>query len=364
MSIAKTLINQGFSVDYVSPLPKKYGWITRGKWLYYRHFFHQDYYSWAEPIVCWSYANQVSRKLAHLNSDIIISPEGAIPTAYLECQQPIVLWVDTALGALIDFFPYMSNLCEETQKNILALEKLAFNKCKLLIVTSEWAVDRIVKLYGIDREKIRVIPRGANIEIKPGRTMEDVQELIKSRDNKVCRLIFVGVEWRRKGGDFAVAVAKKLNEVGVPTELIVVGCQPISEEPLPSFVKPLGYINKNQPDGLSQICRLMGESHFLILPTLADTNPHVLAEANAFGVPCLTTKIAGIPTVIKDDINGKTFSVDAKVEDYCNYVVQYWTQYQKYEQLAISSFNEYLTRLNWEVAGIAAKQLILSRRRD
>ncbi|WP_427160628.1 glycosyltransferase [Aliinostoc sp. HNIBRCY26] len=357
--IAKTLTNQNIFLDYLGPLQKTQSWLTRSKWLYYHHLFKKDYYSWSEPIVCRSYGNQVAKKLRDIRSDIVISPEGAIPTAYLECQQPIVLWIDTTLTELINFFPHLSNLCQETKNNIYQMEKAALDKCKLLIVTSEWARETIVKTYGIEKSKIRIIPRGANIEIKPGKSLVEITELVKSRGDKICKLIYSGVDWKRKGGDIALGVAKKLNEIGVHTELTIIGCQPISEEPLPSFVKPLGYINKNQPDGLSKMCKLIGDSHFLILPTKADTNPHVLAEANAFGVPCLTTKIAGIPTVIKDDINGKTFSVDANVEDYCNYVIQYWTEYHKYEQLAISSFNEYLTRLNWEVAGITAKQLLL-----
>ncbi|MDM9381073.1 glycosyltransferase [Chlorogloeopsis sp. ULAP01] len=357
--IAQILTNQNILIDYLGPLQKNFSWLTRGKWLFYNHLIKKDYYSWAEPIVCQNYANQVAKKLAHLDSEIVISPEGAIPTAYLECQQPIVLWIDTTLTELINFFPHLSNLCQETRNNIYKMEKAALEKCKILIVTSEWAVETVVKTYGIDKSKIYVIPRGANIEIKPERTFADITELVKSRNKKICKLIYSGVDWQRKGGDIALAVAKKLNEIGLETELTVIGCQPISKEPLPSFVKPLGYINKYQPDGLSQMCQLIGDSHFLMLPTRADTNPHVLVEANAFGVPCLTTNIAGIPTVIKDNINGKTFAVDAPIDDYCNYILNYFTHYHEYERLAMSSFNEYVYRLNWEVAGRTAKQLFL-----
>ncbi|UKO97154.1 glycosyltransferase family 4 protein [Nostoc sp. UHCC 0870] len=358
-SIAKTLTNQDILINYLGPLQKRKSWLTRSKWLYYHHLFKKDYYSWAEPIVCQNYAHQVAEKLAHLNIDIVISPEGAIPIAYLECKQPIVLWIDTTLTELINFFPHMNNLCQETKSNIYKMEKAALEKCKLLIVTSKWAVETVVKTYGIDKSKIHVIPRGANIEIKPARTFADITELVKSRGEKICKLIYSGVDWQRKGGDIALAVAKQLNKMGLETELTIIGCQPSFEEPLPSFVKPLGYISKNQPDGLARMCKLIGDSHFLILPTKADTNPHVLVEANAFGVPCLTTNIAGIPTVIRDDINGKTFAVDAAIEEYCHYIVKYLTHYHEYEQLAMSSFNEYLYRLNWEVAGRTAKQLIL-----
>ncbi|NES93359.1 MAG: group 1 glycosyl transferase, partial [Okeania sp. SIO2B9] len=67
----------------------------------------------------------------------------------------------------------------------------------------------------------------------------------------------------------------------------------------------------------------------------------------------------GIPTVIKDEINGKIFSVDTSVDNYCEYIINYLTNYPKYEQLAMSSFNEYLYRLNWSVAGQKAKKLFM-----
>ena len=239
------------------------------------------------------------------------------------------------------------------------MEKAALEKCKLLIVTSEWAVEKVVKTYGIERSKIKVVPRGANIELRPNRTIEDIQNLVKSRETKPCKLIFSGVFWQRKGGDVALEVAKKLNELGLETELTVIGCQPIYDKPLPSFVKPLGYIDKSKGNGLLRMSKLISESHFLILPTRADINPHVLVEANAFGVPCLTTNVAGIPTVIKDEINGKLFTLDSSVDNYCEYIINYFRNYPKYKQLAMSSFNEYLHRLNWSVAGQTAKKLFM-----
>ncbi len=357
--ISKTLINQDIVIDYLGPLQKKNSWLTRSKWLFYHNLFKTDYYSWAEPIVCKNYASQVAQKLANSDIEIVLSPEGATPTAHLECRQPLIIWIDTILAELINFYPYLSNLCQETKNNIYAMEKAALEKCQLLIVTSDWAVETVVKTYGIESSKIQVIPRGANLELQPNRSIEDINNLIKSRGTKPVKLLFSGVDWQRKGGNIALEVAKKLNELGLDTELIVIGCQPISEEPLPSFVKPLGYIDKSKSEGLSRMCQLIGESHFLILPVQADINPNVLLEANAFGVPCLATNVAGIPTIIKDDINGKLFAVDGSIDDYCEYIINFLTNYQQYEQLAMSSFNEYLHRLNWSVAGQKAKKLFM-----
>lgn len=52
--------------------------------------------------------------------------------------------------------------------------------------------------------------------------------------------------------------------------------------------------------------------------------------------------------------------MDAKISDYCNYIITYLLNYSKYENLALSSFNEYRNRLNWLAAGQRAKNLFMN----
>ncbi|NES78855.1 MULTISPECIES: glycosyltransferase family 4 protein [Okeania] len=356
--IAKTLESQDITVNYLGPLEKHYSWVTRSKWLLYSKVFKQDYYRWADPIICRDYAYQVARKLSILKSDIVLATEGVQTVAYLKCQQPIVLWLDTLTIALVDYYPALSNICQETRKSIYNIEKAAIDKCKLLIFTSDWAAENAVKHYQVNESKIYVIPRGANIELKPGRTFEEVENIVKSRKEKPCKLIFSGIDWDRKGGDIAVGVVKQLNEMGFNAELTIIGCKP-EIKPLPDFINIVGYIDKSKPEGESKMRQLVADSHLMILPTREDCAPNVLIEANAFGVPCLTTNLAGIPTVIKEDINGKTFAFDAEIKEYCDYIISRMSDYPRYQKLAMSSFKEYQQRLNWDVVGKTAKQLFM-----
>ncbi|WP_414543549.1 glycosyltransferase family 4 protein [Nostoc sp. CCY0012] len=355
--IFKTLVNQGISIDQVGNFKKTYSWLTRSKWSFYRYFYHKDYYRWAEPIIGKDYAKQIRKQLSNLDADIILCTEGAAPVAYLDYQKPMVLWLDTVLAALIDVYPYLSNICQETRKNIHLIEQSALNKCSLAIFSSEWSAKQATQIYNLNANKIKVIPRGANLELQSDRTIKDIKFLIKSRGTDIYKFIFIGVDWNRKGGNVALEISKELKKQGFNIELKLIGDLPKLRENMPDFVKPLGYINKSSVEGKKYFYNLLSDSHFLILPTQADVTPNVLIEANAFGVPCLTTDIAGIPTIIRNDVNGKTFPVDADITDYCNYIANYLTDYQKYENLALASFNEYITRLNWSIAGETAKKI-------
>ena len=47
-----------------------------------------------------------------------------------------------------------------------------------------------------------------------------------------CHLLFLRVEWVRKGGDIAFETLLKLKELGMQVELVVSGCAPPETHPI------------------------------------------------------------------------------------------------------------------------------------
>ena len=323
--------------------------IQRGKRIIYKHCLNKKYVSDREPLLIKNYAKQVNEKLLHNDVDVIFSP-GTIPIAKLETNKPIVIWTDATFAGMIDFYPGFSNLCKESIRNGNRMEKSALQRCELAIYSSEWAANTAIQNYGIDEAKVKVVPFGANI--KCNRTNDDVKNLIEKRPIDKCKLLFMGVDWTRKGGDIAIRVTKQLNKLGLETELTIAGCQPIIDEPLPTFIKLEGFVSGNKIDDL------FAESHFLIMPSRAECYGIVFCEASSFGVPSIATNIGGINTAIKDGRNGKLFLYDADIEEYSTYIAHLFSDYAQYKKLAISSFNEYQSRLNWAVAGQEIKKLL------
>lgn len=354
--IAKSLQTQNISFDYLGPLKEKYALLFKGKQFLYHHLVKKRYWRDREPVILDSYAHQVANKLSKSNADIVFSP-GTVPISHLECEQPIVIWTDATFAGLVNFYSKYSNLCQETIKNGNKMEKIALEKCQLAIYSSEWAAKTAIEIYQIDSSKVKVVPFGANIESNGD--FDYIKSLVNARPSNQCNLLFLGVEWFRKGGDKALEVAQELNKQGLTTKLTIIGCQPIGDKPLPDFVCSMGFISKASEEGLEIINQLLAESHFLILPSMADCTPIVFCEANSFGVPCLATNVGGITTVVKDGLNGKTFAKEAKAIDYAAYIFDLFCDYSQYKKLALSSFNEYQSRLNWSVAGKTVKKLLM-----
>jgi len=356
---AKALENQGVHIEYIGPLEEKYHpifkYISKAKNRWYKQIVKKSYHRWAESFINKSYGLQISQKLSKVQADIALCPDVNL-AAYLECKQAIVFWTDISYIGLVDFYHNYKNLCRETIQQLQKMDRLALEKCSLAIFSSEWAAQTVIDAYQVNPDKVKAIPSGANIE--GNRTLEDVKILVEARPRDKCKLLFLGVDWVRKGGDIALAVARELQENGLNVELTIVGCQPFQDSAPPKFVINPGFISKSTEAGLNKINSLIAESHFLILPSRAEAYGNVFCEANSFGIPCLATTGGGITTIIKENLNGKLFQLEAEVSEYCNYISNKFDDYDRYKQLALSSFNEYETRLNWQVAGKKAKQVL------
>ncbi len=356
---AKSINEQGLSIEYIIPKSNLFfifRWMFKVKKHLYKYFLNQVYYSWTEPVVGKSDAAQILQKLSEITPDIVICTDINL-IAYIEWEKPIVLWITNLFTGLIDieFYDGFTNLCAETVHKLKTIDRMALDKCSLAIFPSEWAAQTAIETFQANPSKIKVIPYGANVECN--RTIDDIKAIVNARTLNKCKLLFLGVDWVRKGGDVALAVATKLNEIGLNTELVIVGCKPLKPELVPDFVVNPGFISKSTEAGLNQLNNLIAESHFLILPSRAETYGNVLCEANSFGVPCIASNVGGIPTIIKDNLNGKIFSLDASISEYCTYILNLFNNYSEYKKLAISSFNEYQNRLNWSVIGETVNNL-------
>jgi glycosyltransferase involved in cell wall biosynthesis len=301
------------------------------------------------------YSEQVSKQLQSLTVDAIIAPQ-INPVAYLESKKPLILWTDGLYSSLVGFYPGFSSHSTDTirQGNIITRECLS--RCRLALFSSDWAARTSIEIYGTDKDKVKVVPFGANL--KTHNTLTDIRTMLANRSRTVVKLLFLGKHWDRKGGDIVFRVVKALHAAGQPVELHFVGCMPPAGTDIPAFIHCHGFISKRTPEGVAQMTKLLRESHFLFVPSRAEAYGIVFCEANAYGLPCLTSFVGGISTIVKDNINGMTFALDADPQIYCRYIISLMQNYAQYEELALSSFHEFDTRLNWKIAVKTVTKLI------
>jgi glycosyltransferase involved in cell wall biosynthesis len=230
------------------------------------------------------------------------------------------------------------------------------DKVAIAVFSSAWAARSAIEDYRKDSRLVRVVPFGGNLAVAP--PAEKVATSIAERSRRSCDLLFVGVDWRRKRGNFAVAVTRELTVLGIHARLRVVGCSPRLHGMACSQVEVLGRLRKRVAGELQQLEELYCRSHFLLLPSAAEPYGIVYAEASAFGLPSVATDVGGVATVVRPGRNGLLFSRDATPDEYAAAIARLWQDPDKYADLCRTSREEYEQRLNWSVAIDALRSIL------
>jgi glycosyltransferase involved in cell wall biosynthesis len=84
----------------------------------------------------------------------------------------------------------------------------------------------------------------------------------------------------------------------------------------------------------------------------------VLAEANAFGLPVITTQTGGIPSIVREGENGFMLPLEARGADYAKVIAEVYQDDQRYAELVKSSRAAFDERLNWDAWGSAIRKII------
>jgi glycosyltransferase involved in cell wall biosynthesis len=356
MHIVGALRDAGHEVSTIGPLEPGVTLWGRIKGRFYRHAFERNYLINRDPAVCSARAVHANRLLRdHTGADAIIVPYPP-DAAYLKCPAPLILVHDATWHQLLDFYPGYEhrNLARETVEGGLELDRLALASCDRAIYASRWAANSAVCDYGIEPSKVQVIPLGAGLTIVPSR--DEIARSIEARRHGPTRLLFVGVDWHRKGGDIALKAAHRLRDSGMPVELQIVGCEPIGAAP--DFVRHFGFLSKKDPQQAALIHRLFLEANFLIMPSRAECFGVVFCEAAAYGLPVVTTNVGGIPEILADRDWGTMLPPTAPPEEFARVIRTKCADQSGYKRMAWVAREDFEARLNWGAFCRAATKLV------
>ena len=149
---------------------------------------------------------------------------------------------------------------------------------------------------------------------KSPRTIEIVSSTVNESDfftrDDTCqgptvRILFVGFLRPEKGIEYLLEAVSRLN-ANVQWELEIVGPRdfPAYFDKLDNVavvrgirgrIRWTGYV----PNG-SPLFDRMRAADIFVLPTLSEGTPHVLVEARASGLPCISTTVGGVPSTVTD----------------------------------------------------------------
>jgi glycosyltransferase involved in cell wall biosynthesis len=288
------------------------------------------------------YGRYFTARLREGRYDVVMAPVGSSVVAFLQTDLPVVLLSDTTFANMIDYYPAYSRLFGFSRKMGMEVERRAFQKASALLFPSHWAAESAVRDFGVAPEKVHLLPLGANLDTVPAR-----EEVLARRKTGTCRLLFLGVDWERKGGSIAFETLLELRRRGIPATLTIIGCVPpdaYRDENL--LIIP--FLNKNDPEQRKQLNHCLLNADFLILPTRAECYGIVFAEASAYGLPSITTRTGGIAGVVTEGVNGFLLPPEAKASAYADKIAAVFGSDELYYSLVLSSRERYEESLNWD----------------
>ncbi|NOT52499.1 MAG: glycosyltransferase family 4 protein [Chitinophagaceae bacterium] len=291
------------------------------------------------------FSKQLENDLKRRPVDVLFVSASSQMIAYLETAIPVIYMTDATFRQLQGYYSYFSNLPAYNLRQGIELDRKAFLKTAHCMLASEWCKNSAVNDYGVDPNKISVIPCGANLDAIP-----QLSDLNLNAPGQ-CRLLFLGVEWDRKGGDIALETFRLLKEKGINPHLHIIGCVPPHDLSAESAITVIPFLDKNDPAQFQQLQQIFFQTDILLLPTRAECAGVVFSESSAYGIPSITTNTGGVSTYVKDGINGFALPVEANADAYANKIGQLVSDQQAIQNLKLSSRKHYEEKLNWDLWG-------------
>jgi glycosyltransferase involved in cell wall biosynthesis len=288
-------------------------------------------------------ASVLAKRMKGKQYDVLVAPASAPQLGLLKTELPVIYFGDSTFHCYSEnYHKEFNNMGAITRWEGNWMEKKALKNSDLVIMTSEWARDSAVNDYGIPSSLIEILLLGANIDFIP-----PIESIFEKEKTTPLTLLFLAVDWDRKGGKLALETLEQLQQLNVPAKLIVCGCQPPDGLSNPDM-EVIPFLNKNLPEDHARFTHLLSSAHFLLLPTRADCSLLVACEANSYGMPAITTRVGGVPDVVNDGVNGYCLPFEADGLAYARLIQEIYSDKPRYHALIASSRRRFDEQLNWD----------------
>jgi glycosyltransferase involved in cell wall biosynthesis len=154
----------------------------------------------------------------------------------------------------------------------VASQKRIVNSVKHIFTVSKWTRQGLIEDYGVKPECVTPVYLGANLHIP-----DDVKNARIDHN-----ILFVGIDWERKGGPLLVEAFKKVKQSLPKATLTIAGCTPQINEP---GVTVEGFLDRRDPKQYAKLCSLFQRASCFCLPSLFEPFGIVFIEAASVGLP-------------------------------------------------------------------------------
>ena len=197
----------------------------------------------------------------------------------------------------------------------------------------------LINHYKIPEKKVMTVFAGSNVADQSSDNPEKYY-----RKN----ILFVGVEWERKGGPVLLRIFEKVLSVHPDASLTIIGCSP--NVSLPNC-QVLGKIP------VEKVADYYNNASVFCMPTLREPFGIVFIEAMSYKLPIVANNVGSLPDIVENGYNG--YLVNNDVEQYTNAIIQLFADPEKCRQLGENGYALTRSKFSWEIVGRKIKEAVI-----
>jgi glycosyltransferase involved in cell wall biosynthesis len=227
-------------------------------------------------------------------------------------RHPSYFYVDFSPSCMRSLSPWYDHFYRKSALAQVGRELLASTlprSARAVFAMSQWCADGIVRDYGIAPERVHVVPGGANLD--------HWHFVERSNHSDPVRVLMVGGEFKRKGGELLLEWAERMAPRNVEIDIVTwPGQLPERVRELLGDPSTFQKVSKSLAPWLPhvrvhcglkpntrELLSLFEQADIFCLPTQGDFSSIASLEAMATGLPVVVGAVGGIPELIE---HGKT----------------------------------------------------------
>lgn len=197
----------------------------------------------------------------------------------------------------------------------------------------------LISQYQISQKKIITAYTGSNVSTNLSTTLK--KKIAKS-------IVFVGIDWERKGGPILLKVFQKVLTKHPDATLTIVGCSPKNIN-----LRNCTIVGKIHPQKISEY---YNKASVFCLPTLREPFGMVFVEAMSYKLPIIANNVGCIPDLVINGFNG--YLIDNDIMEYAKAICYLFDNPKKCLLMGENGFKYASENFTWKRVGETFKNNI------
>jgi glycosyltransferase involved in cell wall biosynthesis len=170
----------------------------------------------------------------------------------------------------------------------LRLERSLYHNATMVFTRSTDVAADLNRFYEVPADKVECVWAGSNVAI-------DAQARRQNDDYSNQRILFVGIDWERKGGPELIAAFREVLRSHPRAQLVIAGAAVTPDVPNCTV---LGRISA------AELARHYQQASIFCLPTKREPFGIAFVEALQHRLPVVATRVGAVPDMVSEDVNG------------------------------------------------------------